>query len=93
MRKGLDYLDQLTNYLKRNLKKGYTKESLKWALVGQGHPKLEIERAFKKVEEEMVREAPLLRTKPKITYEVVEPEINVKPEKKKSFLNKWFSYD
>jgi hypothetical protein len=98
MNRDVSYLDQISNYLKKNLKKGYTKESLKWALVGQGHSKLEIEKAFNRAEKELSREAPVLRTKPKITYEVIDS----KPEKisqesdakkKKSFLDRLFGDD
>ena len=42
------YLKEIVDYIKKNLKKGYTKDSLKWALVKQGYPRLEVERAFKK---------------------------------------------
>lgn len=91
MSKDTTYLSQLVNYINGNLKKGYTKESLKWALVGQGHSKLEIERAFKIVDEEMAKKAPVLRTKPKITYQVVEhPEDDADAEKKEPFWKKWF---
>lgn len=94
MQKDFDYLKQMVNYIRKNLKKGYTKESLFWALTNQGHSKNEIERAFKKVEEEMVKEAPILKTKPNIKYEVVdhkEIEYN-EPSKpaKKSFWGSLF---
>ena len=46
MRYDKNYLQQLAEYLKKNLKKGYTKESLKWALVNQGHSKIEVEKAI-----------------------------------------------
>ncbi|MDP4039604.1 MAG: hypothetical protein Q8P57_03430 [Candidatus Pacearchaeota archaeon] len=69
MDKDLSYLAQIKDYIRKNLKKGYTKESLHWALVNQGHSKIEIEKAFEKVEYEMSKEAPVLKTKPKITYE------------------------
>lgn len=80
-----DYLEELGSYIKRNLKKGYTKDSLKWALVNQGHSKIEVEKALKKVEEEMAYEAPVLETKPQINYEAT-PLI----EPKKSFWKKLF---
>ena len=83
-----NYLKQLAIYIKNNLKKGYTKESLKWALINQGHSKLEVEKAFKQAEEELAREAPILKTKPEITYELVEPKLP--KEEKKSFWKKWF---
>lgn len=69
-----NYLNQLAEYIKKNLKKGYTKDSLRWALVNQGHSKMEIEKAFKIVDQELASEAPILETKPEIKYEVVEPE-------------------
>ena len=88
MPKDLNYKSQLVNYIKKNLKKGYTKESLKWALFAQGHSKIEIERAFDRAEEEMAMDAPILKTKPQITYEIVEPKMP--KEEKKSFWKKWF---
>jgi uncharacterized protein Smg (DUF494 family) len=68
------YLNQLTEYIKKNLKKGYTKDSLRWALVEQGNSRMEVENAFLRVDKELAQEAPILRTKPIIKYEVVEPK-------------------
>ena len=86
MKKG-DYVGELSDYVKKNLKKGYTKESLKWALVNQGHSKMEVEKAIKKAEDELSREAPILKAKPEITYDVVEPK-NAILEEKKPFWKK-----
>ena len=74
MRKGENYIAQLGEYIKKNLKKGYTKESLKWALVNQGHSKLEVEKAMQKVEKDLASEAPVLKTKPEIKVEVISPD-------------------
>lgn len=81
MKKG-DYVGELSVYIKKNLRKGYTTESLKWALVNQGHSKIEVDKAVKKAEDELSREAPVLKTKPQITYEVLEPANAVLKEKK-----------
>jgi len=86
MRKDKNYIQQLADYLKNNLKKGYTKESLKWALVSQGHSRLEVDKAISLVDAELASEAPVLKTKPVISYEIVEPE----PEPKKSFWKRLF---
>ena len=83
-----DYIDELVQYVKKNLKKGYTKESLKWALVSQGHSKREVEKALLKVEHELANEAPILEPKPVINYEVVAPENAI--VEKKSFLKRFF---
>ena len=84
-----DYIEELVLYVKKNLKKGYTTESLKWALVSQGHSKREVEKALAKVQQELAREAPVLEPKPVINYEVVEPEGAI-VEEKKSFWKRMF---
>ncbi len=74
MQKKGDYIGELASYIKKNLKKGYTKDSLKYALVNQGHSRLEVDKAIKRVEIELASEAPVLKTTPSIVYEVVEPK-------------------
>lgn len=69
-----NYLDELVDYIKKNIKKGYTKDSLKWALIEQGNSRMEVEKALVKVDMELAHEAPVLKTKPIIKYEVVEPK-------------------
>lgn len=83
MFKKRNLIDELVDYIMRNLKKGYTKESLRWALVNQGYSKIEVERAIKKADLELAESAPILKTKPKITYKTITDE---EPVKKK----KWF---
>lgn len=84
-RKG-DYIVELGEYIKKNLKKGYTKESLKWALVQQGYSKLEVEKAVEQVDKTLAKEAPILETKPVINYEVE----TVPEEQKKPWYKRWF---
>lgn len=91
MRRTQLYPEQLLNYLKKNLKKGYTRESLKWALVGQGHSRREIDRAFDKLNQELAKQAPILKTKPVIKYERIEPKIIPPVPEKKSILKRLFS--
>jgi hypothetical protein len=82
-KKGL--VEELVDYVKKNLKKGYTLDSLKWALINQGYSKFEVEKAIKLAEMDLAESAPILKTKPEIKYEVITSE--EKPEKKK----KWWS--
>ena len=90
MRKGHGetYVAQLAEYIKKNLKKGYTKESLKWALVSQGHSKMEVEKAMQKAESDLAADAPVMKAKPEIQVEIVSPE-NAQLEKK-SFWKRIF---
>ena len=82
------YMQQLVNYIKKNLSKGYTLESLKWALVNQGYSRSEVQQAIKLVNEELAKEAPKLREKPVIKVER-EPILDeVYPEKSFSYIIK-----
>ena len=89
MGKREDYIQQLAEYFKKNLRKGYTKESLKWALVNQGHSRLEVEKAIRRVDETLSQEAPVLKTRPDIKFEVIEPKDAV--IEKKLWWKRWFT--
>ena len=82
MKKDKNYLQDLSEYIKKNLKKGYTKESLKWALINQGHSRIEVEKALRLADSSLASQAPILKTKPEIKMEVFQ----VEPENKS-----WFS--
>ena len=88
MRKDKNYLQNLADYIKKNLKKGYTKESLRWALVNQGHSRIEVEKALRLVDAELASEAPVLKIKPEITYENLEQQPLV--EERKSLWQRIF---
>ena len=84
-----DYIQQLANYLKRNLSKGYTLEALKWALVDQGYSRTEVDRAIALANEQMASQAPKMIEKPVIRIETEPPT-----EEKKGFWQRvkgWFS--
>lgn len=51
------HLRDMTDHIKKNVQKGYSLESLRWALVKQGHHKHDIERALKSAQDEMTQEA------------------------------------
>lgn len=67
-----NYIQQLANYLKKNLTKGYTIDSLKIALEMQEYSKESIERAIKLANEQLASKAPPMKEKPVIKYEVVD---------------------
>lgn len=84
-----NYRKKIVNYLKKNLKKGYTTESLGWALIMQGYSRTSVERAIKELNKELARKAPVLKEEPVIKYEVVDEKD--RPIKiKKSFWKRIF---
>jgi len=75
---------RLKNYLKKNLKKGYTIESLKWALIKQGYSRTSIDKSIEQIHKELAEEAPILKEKPMISYQIIDEKDNP-IEVKKSF--------
>ena len=69
-----EYNKILNDYLKKNLKKGYTEDSLKWALIRQGYSRTAVEKSMEQVHQELAAEAPIIKEKPTITHEIVGDE-------------------
>ena len=82
--------NKLVDYIKRNFKKGYTPDSLKYALLKQGYLRIEIDEALERAHKEIGEEVPLITEKPKITHEIVE---EVVPEPQKSWYKRLFGID
>jgi hypothetical protein len=82
-----DSKKSLIEYVKKNLKKGYTLDSLKWALIKQGYSRSLVEEALTLANKELSDEAPVLKDRPDIKHEIVE-EAPVEP--KKSFWKRLF---
>lgn len=87
--KETEHVRKIADYFKKNIKKGYTPDSLKWALVNQGYQKTSVEKALELAHQEMAREAPIFREKPTITHEVID-EAGQPVEIKKSWWKKLF---
>jgi hypothetical protein len=85
----VEYLEKLVNYIKKNLKKGYTEESLKWALINQGYTRSIVERAISEVNKELSKKAPILKEKPIIRYQILD-EYNQPVKIKKPWWKRLF---
>jgi len=68
----LDYKRKIIDYFKKNLAKGYTPDSLKWALIEQGYSRAIIEMALEQANKELAEKAPILKEKPVIRYEIID---------------------
>lgn len=81
---------KLIEYFKKNLKKGYTIDSLKWALIRQGYSRAMIDASAKRAQQELAETAPVLKEKPIIKYHVVDESNKEIPVKlKKSWWKKF----
>lgn len=72
-----EYRRKLVNYFKKNLKKGYTTDALKWALINQGYSRSLVEESLELANKELAQAAPVIKEKPKITYQLY--DIDNKP--------------
>jgi len=84
-----DYKRKIVDYFKKNLKKGYTEDSLRWALINQGYSKISVEDAIMIANRELAQAAPLLKDKPVIKHEIIDEEGKT-IEIKKSFWKRFF---
>ncbi|MEK6793034.1 MAG: hypothetical protein AABX96_00250 [Nanoarchaeota archaeon] len=91
MKKDETYISSTVNYIKKNMQKGYNKDSLKWALINQGNSRIEVDKAFTQAEKEMAREYStesqrLASMTPPARIETIMPDV----EKKKGFFSRFF---
>lgn len=68
------HIEQLSDYIKKNLRKGYTLDSLRFSLVSQGYTRISVENAIEHANKDLATEIPLMKEKPQITYRIVEEE-------------------
>lgn len=81
------YLNNIVEYLKKNSAKGYSFESLKWALISQGYTRGEVDKAIKLAELDLAKSTP----KPVEEKPVIKVE-RVPVEEKKGFFSKLFNW-
>ena len=87
---------KLVEYLKKNLKKGYTSDTLKFALINQGYSRTHVEEALRVAQkeiEEASAEKQIPKEKPKIKYEIYDYDNKPILYKKKSFWQRLFNFD
>ncbi len=64
-------LINLTEYFKKNIKKGYPVATLKIALLNQGYLRQIIDDAAKEAIYQIANTAPVLKDKPRIEHEII----------------------
>jgi hypothetical protein len=84
-----NYRKRLVEYFKKNLSKGYSADTLKWALIKQGNSRSAVELAMDEAQKEIAESAP--KFEPKIEYLKTE-DINMMGQEppKKSWWKRLF---
>lgn len=81
---------KLVEYLKKNLKKGYNSDTLKYALVSQGYSRAMVEMALVQANKELAVKVPILKDKPIIKHEIID-EYDNPIEVKRPWWKRFFS--
>lgn len=82
---------QLVNYIIKNLNKGYTADTLKYSLLSQGYGRTSVQKAIDDAHKQLAKNAPVMKEKPQITYEVIDSKPSkTKTQKPLNFFQKLF---
>ena len=74
-----DYIRKLADYLKRNSAKGYQLDTLRWALIKQGHTRTCVEKSIEVATKEMSATASKLEIREERKVEILEgPKVEKK---------------
>ena len=77
--------------MKKNIAKGYTVDSLRIALLQQSYTRTEIDKVIEETHRQLSLEAPKMKEKPVIDYELIDENNNsIKVEPKISFWKRLF---
>ena len=91
-----DHIQQLADYIKKNLSKGYNLDSLRFSLISQGYSKISVEKAIEIANKQIATEIPPMKEKPQIVYRLVEdnsePFTISETSNKKSFWKRLFGF-
>ena len=90
MGKETQIVRKLADYIKKNLSKGYTMDSLKWALVRQGYNRTEVVGALELATRELAAEAPKVEAQPPRVEPVIEP---IQEPVRRGFFSRLFGMD
>jgi len=88
---------QLADHIYRNLKKGYTEDSLRFSLINQGYTRITVDSAIDLANKKLSHDVPPMKERPEIVYKVVAEPTELEEIKdtthtnKKGFFSKLFS--
>ena len=63
---------QLVDYIKKNLSKGYTLDALRYSLVKQGYSRTSVDKSIELANRELAVQAPKMVEKPQVKWEVID---------------------
>ena len=62
---------KMVEYFKKNLKKGYPEDSLRFSLLSQGYSRTSVDISLQIAHQELASEAPVLKEKPIIKHKII----------------------
>ena len=88
-----NYINQIAEYIIKNLDKGYPVEALKVSLLNQGYSRISVENAIQTANKHLASKIPPIKEKPQITYKLVNHDnssLEISTNSKKGFFKRLF---
>ena len=90
-----DHISQLSEYMEKNLMKGYPVDSLKFSLMSQGYSRISVDRAAEKANKRIAEQMPKMKETPQIIRRVITDNEPIQitqetPQEKQGFFKKIF---
>ena len=82
------HIQQLAEHIKKNIKKGYTLDAMRYSLIGQGYSRLSVDQAINLANAQLSAQAPPMKEKPQITHKIIDNSSEKMLTTKKSFWQK-----
>ena len=73
---------KLVEYFRKNLEKGYDMETLKWALIKQGHSRVDVSYAVEQIKDEFTKRNIVNEKEKPVVENSIEEQSYFMPEKK-----------
>ena len=80
-----NHSNQLAEYIKKNLQKGYNQDTLRYSLISQGYSKISVDNAIDRAHKDLAKNIKPIKEKPQITYKII-TEDKTGQEKQKEIL-------
>jgi len=80
-----NHISQLTEYIKKNLQKGYNQDTLRYSLISQGYSRISVDNAIDNAHRDLAKDIKPIKEKPQITYRLIEKD-ETGQEKEKEIL-------
>ena len=64
-------IENVLEYIKNNLIKGYNQDTVRFSLISQGYSRISVEKAIENANKQIAEKIPPIKEKPQISYRII----------------------